>query len=860
MTDTTDQTRETEPDARKPDWEALADALRTSRHFDPAWYIDTFPDVAASEIEPALHFVKYGTAMGRDPGPDRALTSWRAANPQVAGQPVHDVLGRFLDEKIVFPEPAQTHLAKTKPRRKSRSARAIAAIGRPLAPYLPVRLFPKAIVPRVNTAARAGDRAGWARAMNIYLALRGGTALSVSDKPGNVLEHITFADVPAIETGPLVSVIMPVWNAEESVAYAVRSILSQSWRSLELIVVDDASTDATPQILQDLAATDPRMTVLRNVENAGPYVSKNIGLMAAKGEFVTGHDSDDLALPRRIEQQVAFLQENGHLCGFISMMRMTETGELTRLGVDLPNSVDGIAATAFISLMIRRDVMKGIFGHWDVARFGADSELDKRIMAVLGGNPLPRLHQVGQFMLEREGSLTNDPTLGYVEGKISPLRRAYRDQSRAWNKKLTARLAYLPFPHEPRRFKAPPDALNAPGVVERVVAGHKRSRSDLVDRVIDCDVCIVTNLRFPGGNCSSTLDELRFLTEAGLKVTLVHCVIDIRLEPVRGFEYAPRFEPWADYIVPWFDVQRLRCRHLIVRHPDVATAMTLRRALAGAEIDQAHIVINNGTHRESGERYFLPADVVEAARTIPARAVEIIPISPLIRQQIEAEIPPELLSPQDWSPTFDVADYALDPKADLAAPFVIGRHGRDAPEKWIETSAGLKAAYPGNKDFQINILGGADKAVQIMGRRPANWTVAEFGAIAPKDYLEQIDIFVYFPHTERYEAFGRTIVEAMIASRPVILPPRFETTFKELAFYGTPESVAPMVRALATDWAQTRVWLAAVQEKAIARYASQAIALRMPDLDIGEAGAGNSETLPPELLDFKRRIEAAGDS
>lgn len=833
-------------------WMAALEALRRSQLFDEAWYLAHYPDVAASGVEPALHYVKYGMRLGRDPGPGAAPHGWDdAASALPAGASIR---GHRLAAVRAGLGPRQA-ARDTSARAEGEPGRTAEA-QRMAGVALPPELIQAAAIGKVNLAARAGDRQAWVLALGKYLACQNTTLLGVSEAPDNVLAALAFQPPPRVEAGPLVSVIMPAWNAQDSVAYAVRSILAQTWRPLELIVVDDASTDATPAILRELAASDPRMIVLRNDVNAGPYASKNVGLMAARGFYVTGHDSDDLALPDRIERQVRFLRMRGGRSGLISMLRMTARGEVTRLDLAGANAVDGVSQTAMISLMMETRQLRGLYGHWDTIRFGADAELARRVAAV-EGREIPRLHEVGIFLLDRPESLTNHPEHGYVPGRIAPSRLTYRKAAHLWHRRLGARSAYLPFPHEPRRFPAQPEVLNAPGVVDQVIAGHRRSHPTLLDRPIECDVCIVTTLHFPGGNCSSTLDEVRFLATRGCDVRLVHCTIDARLGPRQAFLHNERYEPWAGRILDWPDVGRLRCRHLIVRHPSVITSVAFARLMERVECGSAHLVINNGTHLETGERVYDPAAVVEAARRVRAREVRIVPISPLIRRQIEGQVPPDLLSPRDWSPTFDVADYAHPAKDVLTTPFVVGRHGRDAFEKWIEDPAALRAAYPASDDFAVSILGGADRAAELLGGLPANWRVAEFGTVAPKAFLQGLDVFVYFPHSRRHEAFGRTVVEAMIASRPVLLPPRFETTFGELGLYGQPWAVEPMVRSLAADWAATRAWLAAVQGAAIARYASEAIAARLTDLGL-QAPDGDARPLPADLVAFKRRIEAAG--
>jgi glycosyltransferase involved in cell wall biosynthesis len=107
---------------------------------------------------------------------------------------------------------------------------------------------------------------------------------------------------------PSVSVIIPVHNRARYVVDAIDSILAQTWRDFELIVVDDGSTDDTPAVLARL--DDPRLRVIRNEVNRGIPVTRNVGLTAARGEFVAWLDSDDRAVPRRLEHEVAYLRRH----------------------------------------------------------------------------------------------------------------------------------------------------------------------------------------------------------------------------------------------------------------------------------------------------------------------------------------------------------------------------------------------------------------------------------------------------------------------------------------------------------------------------------------------------------------------
>ncbi|MFO1492070.1 MAG: glycosyltransferase family 2 protein [Kiritimatiellia bacterium] len=111
-----------------------------------------------------------------------------------------------------------------------------------------------------------------------------------------------------MNTPPRVSVLMCVHNGEAHVRAAVESVLGQTLRDFELIVVDDASTDATPSLLRSFP--DPRLRLLRNETNLGLTRSLNVGLRAVRGEYVARLDADDTCVPERLERQAAFLDRH----------------------------------------------------------------------------------------------------------------------------------------------------------------------------------------------------------------------------------------------------------------------------------------------------------------------------------------------------------------------------------------------------------------------------------------------------------------------------------------------------------------------------------------------------------------------
>src|SRR5712675_1535849 len=99
---------------------------------------------------------------------------------------------------------------------------------------------------------------------------------------------------------PAVSVVMPVWNGEEYLAESIDSILGQTFKDFELIVVDDGSTDRTLEILSSYG--DKRLRVQR-LDHGGIVLALNCGLNVAKGKWIARHDADDISLPHRLETQ-----------------------------------------------------------------------------------------------------------------------------------------------------------------------------------------------------------------------------------------------------------------------------------------------------------------------------------------------------------------------------------------------------------------------------------------------------------------------------------------------------------------------------------------------------------------------------
>jgi tetratricopeptide (TPR) repeat protein len=251
--------------------------------------------------------------------------------------------------------------------------------------------------------------------------------------------------------GPKVSVVMTTYNVKDYVRTAVRSILQQSYRNLELIIVDDASTDATPGILAELEITDPRIKLILKSTNDGTYVSKNLGLMQAQGEFAAFQDSDDWSHPDRLACSVGVLLRNPGLVGLTTdWLRMTTQGDV------VIKAGGQIAHLCCISLVFRRLPVIRRVGFFDSVRIAADLELIQRLGLAFGTKNVPRLRWPLLFGRTRSDSLTASEEFGISRTGFTELRETYHRHADAFHERIAdGGPAYMAFPLRHRLFEAP---------------------------------------------------------------------------------------------------------------------------------------------------------------------------------------------------------------------------------------------------------------------------------------------------------------------------------------------------------------------------------------------------------------------
>ena len=187
-------------------------------------------------------------------------------------------------------------------------------------------------------------------------------------------------------TAPHVTVLLAVHNGERHLRASIRSVLAQTFEDFELLVVDDASTDGTREILDAFA--EPRMRILTNTENLGLTRSLNRGLREARGRYVARQDADDLSDPPRLARQVALLERRPELALVATQYRrIDDSGEVESArevpteAVDIRWRLLFLNAFTHSSVTFRRDVVLALSGYDETYSYAQDYDLWSRIAA-----------------------------------------------------------------------------------------------------------------------------------------------------------------------------------------------------------------------------------------------------------------------------------------------------------------------------------------------------------------------------------------------------------------------------------------------------------------------------------------------
>ncbi len=580
-----------------------------------------------------------------------------------------------------------------------------------------------------------------------------------------------------------VTVIVPVYNSEEVIQTALTSILNQTWKNLEVLVVDDCSTDSTTMIVDEFARRDNRVTLIRAEKNGGPYVARNLALAYATGQFITCHDADDWSHPYKIETQVLHLKKHKSIIGNTSeQARATDELKLYRRGKPGYYIFDNMS-----SFMFRYEPIMDKIGFWDSVRFGADSEFIRRIKKVFGENAVANL-KTGPLSFQRQSdnSLTANDAFGY-HGYFMGARKEYFEaynyyQSNSDNLKYD-------FPQVKRPFMIP-----EPMKPNREVSPSQRRHFDVI---------IVSDFRLDGGSNLSNIEEIKAQKAMGLRTGLIQMS---RYDYNAWKKINPKIRETLDEHNVQMIVygEKVSCDLLIVRYPPILQER--QSYIPDVEAKQVKVIVNQTPMSDYGPNGVLRYNIDICNQNLTSwlnKTATWFPIGPLVRETLRKQHSSELesisLSDNDWVNIINVDEWKRDKSPISNRKILIGRHSRDNKVKWPSDRESLLSVYPNDNRYEIHVLGGAESPKAVLGKLPGNWKVFEFGEINPKDFLTSLDVFVYYTHPDWVESFGRVIIEAMAVGVPVIVPSHFKELFGNAAIYAEPSEVTRKVRELMDD-------------------------------------------------------------
>lgn len=583
---------------------------------------------------------------------------------------------------------------------------------------------------------------------------------------------------PAVGKRPLISVILTVYNGGVTLPYAINSVLRQSWKDLELIVIDDGSTDETPAILAQFARRDSRIRLYRNELPTGAYRARNQALKHVTGEAVTCHDADDWSHPQKIERQALLLFENRKTVATTSSwIRATDELEFTRKSRHKRYVQRNPSSLMFKTTAIMR------VGDWDEVTIGADTEFEERLKVVFGKTNVRHLNEVLAFGLDHSTSLSKDAVWrGWLSSDLDAYHRAFQHWHSVVASKRQRGVALTADrgTNGNRSFPAPSSYL-------------KTSRPEYFD------VVMISDFRLYGGSVLSCVEEIKAQHKAGLTTAIhqINCVS----EDITG---RTRFNHEVDKLIndgfctligdDW-NVNAGMCS---IRFPPIFNYPPSGMP----NINTAHHVfaVNTAPIEPSGDgRMYYIDRVMENIVSTFGHPIMWHPIGPRIRDYIAGSIPKGMISEADWVNILDVDDWTCERHSFNGDRPVVGRHSRDDKVKWPTDAQTLTDVYFSNPGWDVRFMGGATVPASLVGELPPNVTVLPFNGVPVKTFLRSLDFFVFYDDPERVEAFGRVFIEAIAAGCCVILPRYYESVFGEACLYASPAEVGTIVNELYAD-------------------------------------------------------------
>lgn len=235
-----------------------------------------------------------------------------------------------------------------------------------------------------------------------------------------------------------VVIILPVYNNSQDISNAINSVINQTYKNWELIIINDASTDKEQLIsIFSKYERNKKIKIIHNEINKGCYWCLNYGIQNSESEYITRIDSDDRYHKNKLEEQIEFLNKNKNYLGIFVESCL----------INYPNK---IYPTSMAPYMMRRSIIEKI-GYYDSVRFGADLEYKKRMFLYYGKDKFKKMNKTLYYIKKRNNSLTKNKNIGMY----TKPREDYNKSFIKWheNNKNKKEKLYIEYPQIKRPFE-----------------------------------------------------------------------------------------------------------------------------------------------------------------------------------------------------------------------------------------------------------------------------------------------------------------------------------------------------------------------------------------------------------------------
>lgn len=578
-----------------------------------------------------------------------------------------------------------------------------------------------------------------------------------------------------VDSEQLISVIVTSYKPDHGLITAVKSLAQQTWRNLEIVVIDDGSPPEHDAWLQLAADTDPRVQVKKLEVNLGTYGARNAGLHTATGSLITFLDSDDWSHPQRLEHQAAALAEDPELVAVQSDL-LNITDQLT---VTQPGHRPLFSNAS--SLMFRRQAVIGRIGDFDDVRKAADNEYIRRMRAVFGTTAIRRLS--GEVHILRRLA---PESLSHSEFRGSwahPARAAYWSGYHHWHERIRDGVAdpRLPSVTKQRPFRAPD-----------LYAQSRTSDASPVDY----DVVYAGDWRLMDETQRHMLDAIAILIRRGVRVAILHIEAMWHFS-IRKRALAEPIQRLLDQgaIDQLFAEERHRIKLLLLGDPAVLQFKPYESNRL--EVQTFCIVADHVPSASCLDSYsFDPCVSIDCGREYFGVRPSWLPRCPAARHQLRASgVPDSDIRTSEYPSLVDSKRWCVPRDRFRSALPVIGYHRRNESAESSSDVSMCTSVYPKDERFDVRFLGGfrSSASVSVWVDPPSNWLIYGFEEVSIRNFLFQLDFWVHFPHPDQPVELSRSLLEALASGCVVILPVRYRPVVGDAAVYSDESHVQDAV-------------------------------------------------------------------